>query len=147
VGEPVDSKVEVLTGEPAGATDREGFGVASPAPDGREQAGPEENAPSADARHSALAAYRQQVYSLIAANKRYPSIARRLRHEGRVALAFTLDRKGNLMSANVKARSGYAELDEAALAAVRAVGKFPGFPASVESAELDFEVTLVFELE
>jgi protein TonB len=49
----------------------------------------------------------------------YPSISRRLGEEGKVVLRVELDETGRIDRATVKTSSGYARLDEAALAVVR----------------------------
>lgn len=50
----------------------------------------------------------------------YPSLSRRLGEEGKVVLRVELDEQGGVAAARVAASSGYARLDEAALAAVKA---------------------------
>lgn len=49
----------------------------------------------------------------------YPAISRRLGEEGTVVLHVELDQTGAVVHASVKSSSGFARLDEAALAAVR----------------------------
>lgn len=49
----------------------------------------------------------------------YPPLSRRLGEEGKVVLRVELDEQGNVGSARVAAASGFARLDEAALAAVK----------------------------
>jgi len=93
-----------------------------------------------------LAAYHKRIASLIEAQKRYPEIARRLKHEGMARVRFRLSAKGKLLSSAVDTGSGYAELDEAALEAVRSVARFPPFPHPLGAGERDFVVTLNFTL-
>ena len=50
---------------------------------------------------------------------RYPALSRRLGEEGIVVLRVELDETGRVAAAQVASSSGYARLDEAALAAVR----------------------------
>jgi len=49
----------------------------------------------------------------------YPAISRRLGEEGTVVLRVELDQAGSVVHAEVKASSGFARLDEAALTAVK----------------------------
>jgi protein TonB len=49
----------------------------------------------------------------------YPAISRRLGEEGMVVLRVELDQAGSVVHAEVKASSGFARLDEAALTAVK----------------------------
>ncbi|MCC6657258.1 MAG: energy transducer TonB [Rhodocyclaceae bacterium] len=49
----------------------------------------------------------------------YPPLSRRLNEEGKVVLRVELDEHGNIGAARVAASSGFARLDEAALAAVK----------------------------
>ncbi len=102
--------------------------------------------PSEEDITRALEGYRRLVYASIERNKQYPAIARKLGHEGEVAVSFLLARDGSLKSASVSSSSGFFELDEAALEAVRAVGKFPAFPGLLQQENLRFAVRLAFEL-
>lgn len=49
----------------------------------------------------------------------YPPLSRRMGEEGKVVLRVELDEQGHVSSARVAATSGFARLDEAALAAVK----------------------------
>lgn len=151
--EPAGEAPDAAPRQPAVAESSDGAEVsgepetAPPGADGADGQAAREPGPSQEAIASALSAYRQQVRSLIAASRRYPAIARRLGHTGGVEVFFVLDREGNLLTSEVKSGSGFPELDEAALAAVHAVGRFPPFPSAVKREKLDFQVSLVFELE
>lgn len=93
-----------------------------------------------------LAAYHSRIASLIEAQKRYPEIARRLKHEGMARVRFRLSAEGQLLTSAVDTGSGFAELDEAALNAVRRVAKFPAFPHPLGAGDREFVVTLNFTL-
>lgn len=127
-----------LSGEIDGATD-----------DGTlngDAAGEEQRKPSEDEIKKALEDYRALLYSRIAKNKEYPAIARRLGHEGKVVVLFTLSRDGSLAFAQVDQSSGFSELDEAALSAVRKASPFPQFPKEISGESRSFRVSIVFEL-
>jgi protein TonB len=94
-----------------------------------------------------LANYHARLTALIEAQKSYPEVARRLRHQGIVQISFVLAPDGALVELAVADSSGHAELDEAALNAVHAVPRFPAFPAELGASERRFAVSLNFVLE
>lgn len=93
-----------------------------------------------------LSAYHSQIVQLIEGQKRYPQIARKLGRQGIVQLSFTLSQDGRLVSSQVSSKSGYPELDDAALKALRAVPKFPSFPTELGPANRPFKVSLSFKI-
>ncbi len=118
---------------------REGQVLAAPA----EQNSPP---PSQEEIQKALSDYRALLYALIEKNKEYPSVGRRLGHEGKVTVSFNLARSGNLISARIDESSGYSELDDSALSAVKKASPFPPFPELVSGESRSFSVRIVFEL-
>ncbi|MBK5926190.1 hypothetical protein CCR87_02285 [Rhodobaculum claviforme] len=64
---------------------------------------------------------------------------------GTVTLALSVGRDGTLRGAEVAVASGNPALDRAALAAVRAAGRFPPAPASVTGAVHRFALPLRFD--
>jgi len=94
-----------------------------------------------------LAAYHARLVTLIEAQKRYPDIARRLRHQGIAQVRFTLTEKGEISSLTISDSSSHTELDEAALEAVRTVPEFPAFPSELGPADREFAVSLSFVLD
>lgn len=94
-----------------------------------------------------LAAYHARLVTLIEAHKRYPDIARRLRHQGIVQVRFSLTADGGMTSLAVSDSSGHGELDEAALQAVRSVPGFPAFPSELGPSDREFVVSLSFVLD
>ncbi|CAM4025728.1 TonB family protein [Paracidovorax anthurii] len=73
------------------------------------------------ARQGASAAAVPAVHASLAAPLRpaYPPVARRLGHEGRVVVSATIGADGRVRHASIGQGSGFQELDDAALAAVR----------------------------
>lgn len=67
----------------------------------------------------------------IAEFKRYPRLAQRRGMEGRVVIAFTMTKKGNVKEAVIAHPSGFALLDKAALKAVRKAAPFPYLPVRI----------------
>lgn len=77
---------------------------------------------------AAVANYRSQVLAHLARFKVYPEQARDRGVTGRAAVAFTLSRGGQVMSASLSASSGAAILDQATIAMVRRAAPFPAMP-------------------
>ncbi|HVZ09859.1 MAG TPA: energy transducer TonB [Rhodopila sp.] len=69
---------------------------------------------------AAAAAWRRALAAWLARHKTYPETARRDGAEGTVELRFTLDRSGRVLAVAVSHGSGFAVLDEAAAALLRA---------------------------
>ncbi|MGF1645250.1 MAG: energy transducer TonB [Thiotrichales bacterium] len=91
-------------------------------------------------------AYKSTLRAALEAGKRYPSQARRLRHEGEVVLGFTLHRNGTIGSLRIVNSSGSDFLDEAALEAVRGVdGRLP-FPVELARQNWTFTIPLNYSL-
>jgi len=101
--------------------------------------------PAADTK-VLLAGYMQQVKAAVLRHKRYPGEAERLGHEGAVKISFTLNAGGDLLKASVSSSSGYDELDDAALDAVRGAAPFDPIPSGTGRDELRFALTLNFSL-
>jgi periplasmic protein TonB len=78
--------------------------------------------------------------------KRYPSEARAHGEQGVVLLAFSIDRDGHVISRHVVHGSGYAALDDEAMALVMRAQPMPAFPPSMTEAELNLTVPIHFSL-
>ncbi len=134
-----------------GAHDVEGAGEAAVPMSTTESAGNQpggtEGAPLDDRRLAPiLAAYHSQLVQLIEGQKLYPQIARKLGHQGIVQLKFTLSQDGRLVSSQISSNSGFPELDDSAMQALRAVPKFPAFPTDLGPANRSFQVSLSYTL-
>lgn len=90
--------------------------------------------------------YRARIRQTIDAHKHYPRLARRLGHEGRVVVAFTIEADGRLAGVRVVESSGSELLDEAALEAVREAAPFPPFPSGISRKQWSFTLPLSFTL-
>lgn len=90
-------------------------------------------------RRSALAEWGGQIRARIERAKRRPATG----GAGRVMLALRVGRDGRLVSVSV-AQSGGSALDAAALAAVRAAGRFPPAPAALAEPSYAFTLPLRF---
>lgn len=116
------------------ATGKAGKGAGVTAPSGGYSA-----TDIASARQAWLAEVRQSVQRA----KRYPRQAGRRGIEGQSTVRITLDANGRLLDATLAGSSGEAILDEAALAAVRGVGRYPPIPPEMRQASVT--ITLPFD--
>lgn len=94
-----------------------------------------------------LTDYASGVKSAILREKTYPGLAERQGHEGAVKVGFTISADGSLQSVTVKSSSGFDELDEAALDAVRDAAPFDPLPSGTGRRQLPLSVTLRFSLD
>jgi protein TonB len=86
--------------------------------------------------------WQQSLVAHLGRFKRYPAqggVA-----EGVVSLAFTIDRKGNVVSSRIEKTSGSTVLDAEALAMVKRAAPLPAPPAEVADADLTFVVPIRF---
>jgi periplasmic protein TonB len=105
-----------------------------------------EPAPAVDVK-VVLAKYAAGVKAAILAQKYYPPAAERLGHTGDVKVSFTVDAGGSLARASIKSSSGYDELDNAALDAVRRAAPFPAIPAEAGRDNLALSITLSYTVQ
>jgi TonB family protein len=68
------------------------------------------------------------LYGLIMRQQHYPETARRLHVEGKVVVAFWIDERGDLVHQAVYRTSGYPDLDNEAVAAIRRAAPYPPPP-------------------
>lgn len=78
---------------------------------------------------------------------RYPMIALRLGHEGDVRLKLTVDEQGNVTTADLLTSSGYDELDNAAIAWVKAHWRYTPALQSGDPVRSNANVTVTFRLD
>jgi protein TonB len=90
--------------------------------------------------------YKRALLQAIHRHKHYPRQARRKGEEGRVQVAFTVERDGTIRDVRVVAGSGAQLLDRAAEAAVKSIGRFQPFPQELGHRSLRFQVPIVFAL-
>lgn len=107
---------------------------------------PDNSTPSNIDTRKARGLFTGQVRQRIANAKFYPRIARRRGIEGQPVVAFTLDRGGRLMKANLEKTSGYQVLDQAALEAVQEAAPYPEIPAELNTETFQFKLPISFIL-
>jgi protein TonB len=81
-----------------------------------------------------LSRWQQTLIARLDRFKRYPAQAHRA--EGVASLAFTIDRKGNVLSSQIATSSGSSVLDAEVVALVKRAAPFPPPPAVVADADL-----------
>jgi len=106
-------------------------------------------APQAAAQSQAAETFKAwtlRVNQHIEVKKRYPPASIARREQGRVEVAFTIDRQGRLVRSRIARSSGFAVLDNAALELVRQAQPFPPPPAglSVPHINLSLPVNYAF---
>jgi TonB family protein len=111
--------------------------VPAAAPGPVSPASPSRASPSQNVSH-----WQQALVARLDRFKRYPAQARGA--EGVASLAFTIDRKGNVLSSQIATTSGSAVLDATVLALVKRAAPFPPPPAVVADADLSFVVPIRF---
>lgn len=98
-----------------------------------------------DAKNSAaVITWQTQILALIERNKRYPEAARSRREQGTARVAFTLDRKGLVVSAHLIQSSGAAALDDEALALLKRAEPFPVPPTILPGESVVVRVPIRF---
>ena len=79
-------------------------------------------------RRGNASSYIQTLNQWLARHRTYPAAAKRSKQEGTVRLAFTMNRKGDILKSHIAGSSGYAQLDEAALKMLEEAAPLPAVP-------------------
>jgi protein TonB len=95
---------------------------------------------------AAVKAWHTEIVAQIERHKAYPPAARTRREKGVVRLAFALDRQGRVVSSRVAHASGFADLDQAAMATIERAQPFPPPPADLPGSEFGFTVPVKFSI-
>lgn len=91
-------------------------------------------------------AYRAALRQAIEANKFYPKRASRLRREGSVIVDFTVDRDGRIHDVRVHRSSGTQMLDQAAVEAVKRLGRFQPIPPEIPRDLWSLQIPMDYQL-
>ena len=89
------------------------------------------------------ARWQSQLMAHLARRKRYPSAAQARGEEGVVEVRFSIDDRGNVLSAKVVRSSGHPALDDAVLDLMRRASPVPAPPPGVSrtiSAPVEFDL-------
>ena len=90
--------------------------------------------------------YRNEVIRLIESKKYYPKRLQKMRKEGDVLVAFTLNRNGSVQMVEVLNVKGSSLFKKAALKAVQSAALFPSFPQDSSRETWSFKVPLSYRL-
>ena len=94
-----------------------------------------------------VAAYQAVLSAHLERYRRYPPGARQRREQGVATVRFTVDRGGRVVALAMAGASGFAALDDEALATLRRAEPLPGIPAEVTAGELEFVLPLRFQVQ
>ncbi len=88
--------------------------------------------------------FKAELSAKIDQHKSYPLVSRRLGQSGQVVIAFTLEQDGSITNARIDQRTLYDLLNEAALKAVREVGKFKAIPKELGVTSMELKIPVNF---
>jgi protein TonB len=94
-----------------------------------------------------VTSWQRKIAAEIERHKRYPAAARERREIGVTQLAFTIDRQGMVVASRVLRSSGYAALDQEAIATAQRAQPFPPPPLNLLGATFEFSVPIRFKLQ
>ncbi len=94
----------------------------------------------------ALKGYSRGVQRKIAARKKYPRKAKREGKEGQVTVQFTVMKSGKIKDLLLVAGTSYAELNKAAMDAVKRAAPFPGLPEELGQDFLELVLPFNFTI-
>lgn len=95
---------------------------------------------------SILRGYKKAVFVAVNRQKSYPTLARRMKLEGKVFVELELDAEGKILSARIKRSSGHEVLDKEALKSLLALGKLPSPPPQIAGAARRLTIPLIYRL-
>ncbi|MBN8872765.1 MAG: energy transducer TonB [Rhodospirillales bacterium] len=107
--------------------------------------GTKAGADGADEAQTVDAGWRGALAAWLAAHRVYPEAARRAGEQGRVAVRFTIDRSGRVLTVALAGSSGTERLDEAAQAMLRGQS-VPPLPPDMPQDRLTVTVTIRYAL-
>ena len=95
----------------------------------------------------AMFRYKDAIKQKIESHRRYPRSARKHKLEGKATLEFIVVSNGSAHSLKLLHSSGYAVLDDEAMAMAKRASPFPPIPAEFKLSEFKMEVTIIFNLQ
>lgn len=102
--------------------------------------------PPAVGRPGADADYFAVILAWLEKHKEYPRQAQLRRMQGTVVLNFELDRRGHVLSYQIRTSSGFPELDREVEAMIKRAEPLPPMPADMVQAKLELLVPVQFRL-
>lgn len=104
------------------------------------------NADSVQAHAGTSNSYAARVRAWLESNKTYPKAARMRKQQGTARLIFVIDRAGHVLDCRLVGPTGYAALDQEALAMVSRSDPFPAPPHTVKGERIELEAPVEFSL-
>jgi len=101
---------------------------------------------SLDTKDKRYTSYAKAIKARLIKHWEYPREARENLIEGKVLIAFSLNRQGHLKEIRILQPSGYDILNKEAEKAIRSAAPFPPFPGSVTVARLNIKADFAYML-
>lgn len=95
---------------------------------------------------SAKNSYFARLMGTLQRNKRYPKEAKKKKEQGTVMLQFSINKRGDVIAANIAESSGHLLLDEAALQMLRKASPLPSIPDSLAQQQLEITIPVEYSL-
>ena len=115
------------------------------APAAQVASAPRQSAPSSAAAASQLT-FEQLLLGHLERHKRFPRAAQQRRQQGMPYIRFTMDRRGKVLRSRLERSTGFALLDEEALALLQRAQPLPSMPAELAGDQLEVIVPIEFFL-
>jgi len=112
----------------------------------KEEKPPQEKIEVINPDQQAMLRYQDMVKQRIEQARRYPLWAQKQGFEGVVGLKFAILSNGTAENIETLSSSGYKTLDQAAVQAIKRVGRFPPIPDGMKTTQIQMEVAIVFKL-
>ncbi|MDR1873258.1 MAG: energy transducer TonB [Deltaproteobacteria bacterium] len=93
-----------------------------------------------------MAAYKSQISRKLNQFKKYPTAAMARNLKGVAKVSFRVTASGRVLGARLVASSGYAVLDEEAMALLKRCSPFPAIPKDLGLSELELNVPISFSV-
>lgn len=90
--------------------------------------------------------YKRSVQQRIEQKKSYPRRAKRMRQMGVVKVSFSINKMGVVSGLRIVQSSKIKSLDQAAMQAVKKVGRFPVFPAGMNKQLIRYIIPIAYQL-
>lgn len=102
------------------------------------------NTVSQTAKNSIKNEYLLKLRALIEVHKKYPKRAKRLNQQGKVIVAFKINKNGQISSIKLKSKSRYKRLNNAALDILRKIVRFEPIPDELEKTQWTINIPISY---